>query len=1121
MKKMLINATQQEELRVALVDGQRLYDLDIETLHSAQKKSNIYKGKITNIEPSLEAVFVDYGAQRHGFLPFKEIAKEYLIGSTMADEHQSIKDMLRVGQQVLVQIEKEERGNKGAALTTYVSLAGRFLVLMPNNPRAGGVSRRIQGEERQELRDVLEQLVIPEESGIIVRTAGLGRSAEELQWDLDFLFQVWQAISDEYQRSEPQRLIYQDNNIVVRALRDYLRADIHKILIDDERVYQQAKSFMELVMPNNLNKLERYQNNVPLFSRYQIEGQIESAYQRTVQLPSGGELVIDYTEALTSIDINSSKATKGGDIEETAYQTNLEAADEIARQMRLRDLGGLIVIDFIDMSSSRNRKEVEHRLLKATEIDRARVQIGRISRFGLLELSRQRLRPSVDELSHHTCHHCRGQGSVRSVQSMALSLLRIIEEEALKEKTVRITGELPIQVATYLLNEKRAALRQIEQRNKVEVLLVPNPNMHTPNYHISRLREDEVAEQALPSYRMPLSISQEEEIVKERPAQEALERAAVQDVMPSKPAPETQQAQKSALAGSFSKVVAFFKQDRRELDAWLKAQPEALPEAEKEENKQERPPRRKHHKEVLKPKAAPVKQEAEEALPQLSERQEKRPPRPEKHNHEAITKEPEALVLPKELQAAAARDAVNPSLDELLNPPSERKGRTVRKGRPRDIHAVRGQGKADYMPTVSAEAAEPSVQPEKRQQQTTQAPAVVSFLRDAPEEKKEARPHKHARKRQRRGEQQALSAEQQWQNIVARVEEAIAAIVPPVASSEALPARSKNNKIQALNDLGQQFCLDQFSVQTLLDASQQALLSEAACLRLNLADTLPWAALQPERPLFEALLELAVRAWQVHDQASVLLDVPLVFAPEAEALIQQIKDLHDVLRDARFVYPLPSSDAGVAALEALTAAGIRTHLSSMFHGERLLQAQHAYARGIAKRLAAQESVSELQVSFGFSLNIVDEEMDARLRPEHQQYKGLSAISLAKSAYQSWQEEFNTAAWQALEAQGAKRPTLIWLGTETLNPHYAKVRYVDHLIGAQTASAMNAATYHAFMEQGHVRPSVAHNVEAAQKTVAELQAVYDLKALAKRLEAYSQRQRYLWCLQWQHGQQTLA
>ncbi|MDO4642324.1 MAG: Rne/Rng family ribonuclease, partial [Cardiobacteriaceae bacterium] len=734
MKRMLINATQQEELRVALVDGQQLYDLDIETLYSAQKKANIYKGKITRIEPSLEAVFVDYGAQRHGFLPFKEIAKEYLTGSTNAHEGQAaFKDMIEVGQEILVQIDKEERGNKGAALTTYISLAGRFLVLMPNSPRAGGVSRRIQGDDRKELRETLDLLDVPDSMGIIVRTAGVGRAQEELQWDLDFLLQLWEAIVEEYRKAPPQRLIYQESNIIVRALRDYLRPDISQILIDDERVYQQASDFMSLVMPSSLNKLKLYQDNIPLFSRYQIEGQIESAYQRNVQLPSGGELVIDYTEALVSIDINSSKATKGGDIEETAYQTNLEAADEIARQMRLRDLGGLIVIDFIDMGVNRNRKEVENRLYDATKIDRARVQIGRISRFGLLELSRQRLRPSMDESSHRVCPRCKGQGSIRGIQSMALSLLRLIEEEAMKERTRRITGELPVSIATYLLNEKRAVVRQIEQRNKVEVVLVPNPNLHTPDYFIERQRDDEIDDDVVltPSYRLHTRHQSREETEETAKPNEAVtEQAAVKGVVPRAPAPQMNEpvaGQKSALASLFSKVVALFK-DNRPIE---RAQLEDRSTAQSNERRRERTvPARSRRDRYDRPSNQDENVERQDRGRKSADAQEPRQSVRNNKQEEAARRYEEALQqgTPREDSAnlpprkekparnAMPKDDINPSLEALLNPLEEINGRVVRKGRPRDIHAVRGQGKADYVPQehtpyIDDEFAEDTVAP--------------------------------------------------------------------------------------------------------------------------------------------------------------------------------------------------------------------------------------------------------------------------------------------------------------------------------------------------------------------------------------------------------------------------
>ncbi|MDA1107043.1 MAG: ribonuclease E [Proteobacteria bacterium] len=510
MKRMLFNATQPEELRVALVDGQQLYDLDIETAGREQKKSNIYKAKVTRVESSLEAAFVDYGAERHGFLPLREIARSNFLPSyNPFSGRTSIRDMLREGQEIVVQIEKEERGTKGAALTSFISLAGRYLVLMPNNPGAGGVSRRIEGDDRAELRDALNALTLPDDMGLIVRTAGVGKSVEELQWDLDYLLQLWKAIQEAPATRSAPFLIYQESNFVIRAIRDYLRKDTSEILIDSEAVYNEAREFMQQVMPHNLSKVKLYQDHVPLFSRFQIESQIESAYRREVRLPSGGAIVIDHTEALVSIDINSARATKGSDIEETALNTNLEAADEISRQLRLRDLGGLIVIDFIDMTPPRNKRLVEDRLEEALKMDRARVQVGRISRFGLLEMSRQRLRSSLGESTLMMCPRCSGQGTIRSVESAALSVLRIIEEEALKESTAKIVAQLPVNIATYLLNEKRQAVNSIEQRHRIAVLLIPHPSMQTPQYEIQRLRAEDLGAEdtvAPSSYHLAISI---------------------------------------------------------------------------------------------------------------------------------------------------------------------------------------------------------------------------------------------------------------------------------------------------------------------------------------------------------------------------------------------------------------------------------------------------------------------------------------------------------------------------------------------------------------------------------------------------------------------------------------
>ncbi len=492
MKRILINATQAEELRVAMVNGQLLYDLDIEVPSREQKKSNIYKGKITRVEPSLEAAFVNYGAERHGFLPFKEIAKQY-FGDAPRDNNgkPNLKDALKVDQEIIVQVEKEERGNKGAALTSFISLAGRFLVAMPQNPRAGGVSRRIEGEDRDELKKTLSELTMPEGMGVIVRTAGVGRSSEEMQWDLDYLSQVWAAIEKASTEKSAPFLIYQESDIVVRALRDHYRNDIGEVLIDSKQAYQQAHDFMSMVMPGSINKLKLFEEKLPLFNRFQIENQIESAFSREVNLPSGGAIVIDHTEALISIDVNSARATRGSDIEETAKQTNLEAADEIARQLRIRDLGGLIVIDFIDMMQNKNQREVENRLRNAVYDDRARVQIGRISRFGLLEMSRQRLRPSLEESSQIVCPRCSGQGTIRDVESLSLAVLRLLEEESLKDNTGKILAKMPVECATYLLNEKREKIDSLEQRRGVHIVVIPDPKLETPHYEIERVKDND------------------------------------------------------------------------------------------------------------------------------------------------------------------------------------------------------------------------------------------------------------------------------------------------------------------------------------------------------------------------------------------------------------------------------------------------------------------------------------------------------------------------------------------------------------------------------------------------------------------------------------------------------
>ncbi|ABE49589.1 MULTISPECIES: Rne/Rng family ribonuclease [Methylobacillus] len=590
MKRMLFNATQSEELRVAIVDGQKLIDLDIESAGKEQRKSNIYKGVITRIEPSLEAAFVNYGTDRHGFLPFKEIARSYFLNDSDAGRSPRIQDVLKEGQELIVQVDKDERGNKGAALTTFVSLAGRYLVLMPNNPRGGGVSRRIEGEERNELRDTMAQLQVPSGMSIIARTAGIGRSVEELQWDLNYLLQLWTAVESASTIQSGPFLIYQEGSLVIRAIRDYFQPDIGEILIDTPDIYEQAVQFMNHVMPNNVSRVKLYRDEIPLFSRFQIEHQIESAFAREVRLPSGGAIVIDHTEALVSVDVNSGRSTKGSDIEQTAFNTNLEAADEVARQLRLRDLGGLVVIDFIDMENQRNQREVENRLREALHHDRARVQTGKISRFGLLELSRQRLRPSLGESNHIPCPRCHGTGHIRGIESTALHILRITQEEAMKENSAIIQVQLPVEAATFLLNEKRSEIHKIEQRMGVQVVLIPNIHMETPNYNILRIRHDDVEETGRASYEMVELPSETLETALAQEPKPAKAEAAVKGITPASPAPAAAREKEKP---SSTSLLHRFK-------SWLASvaapKPEVKPQEETQQRDSNRNPRRNNRR---------------------------------------------------------------------------------------------------------------------------------------------------------------------------------------------------------------------------------------------------------------------------------------------------------------------------------------------------------------------------------------------------------------------------------------------------------------------------------------------------------------------------------------------
>ncbi|MBS1207313.1 MAG: rne [Proteobacteria bacterium] len=738
MKRMLINATQQEELRVALVDGQRLYDLDIESPGHEQKKANIYKGKITRIEPSLEAAFVDYGAERHGFLPLKEIAREYFPTNYNAHGRPNIKDVLREGQEVIVQIDKEERGNKGAALTTFISLAGSYLVLMPNNPRAGGISRRIEGDDRTELKEALSSLELPDGMGLIVRTAGVGKSAEALQWDLSFRLKHWEAIQKAAESRPAPFLIHQESNVIVRAFRDYLRQDIGEILIDNPKVLELARQHISaLGRPDFSSKIKLYTGEIPLFSHYQIESQIESAFQREVRLPSGGSIVIDSTEALTAIDINSARATRGGDIEETAFNTNLEAADEIARQLRLRDLGGLIVIDFIDMTPVRHQRAVENRLREAVRQDRARIQISHISRFGLLEMSRQRLSPSLGESSHHVCPRCSGTGTIRDNESLALSILRLIEEEALKENTQEVHAIVPVQVASYLLNEKRAAVSAIESRQGgVRCVIVPNDQMDTPHYSVLRVRKGE--ETPTLSYLLPklheeaMALPSEEEYAERKlPEQPALATFVMPDVPPVPQAPAAAPAAKAEPAaaeqpvtqGLFSRFFSALKGlfAGEEAPAAVEAKEEEKP-AKQDRQQERRKPRQNNRRDRNERRDGRAEgseaREGRENRENREGREENRRNRREKSQQNADTREVHEPVAVEETEKTKQRDE--------QQPPRRERNRRRNDDKRQAQQDVKELNRADQPEQETEQEENVQVMPRRKQRQLSQKVRIES-----------------------------------------------------------------------------------------------------------------------------------------------------------------------------------------------------------------------------------------------------------------------------------------------------------------------------------------------------------------------------------------------------------
>ena len=769
MKRMLINATQEEEIRVALVDGQKLYDLDIESPGHEQKKANIYKGKITRVEPSLEAAFVDYGADRHGFLPLKEISREYFPKGYSFDGRPNIKEVVKEGQEVIIQIDKEERGQKGAALTTFISLAGSYLVLMPNNPRAGGISRRIEGDERQDLKDSLGQLDMPDGMGLIVRTAGVGKSYEELDYDLKALLKHWSAITEEAAKRPSPFLIHQESNVVFRAIRDYLRRDVGEILIDNPKIFEEAKVYIQQFRPDFAHRVKMYDGEVPLFMHYQIETQIETAFRREVRLPSGGSIVIDGTEALTAIDINSSKATKGGDIEETAFNTNLEAADEIARQLRLRDLGGLIVIDFIDMTPVRHQREVENRLKDAVKHDRARVQIGRISRFGLLEMSRQRLRPSLGESAGHVCPRCHGRGTIRGTESSALSILRLIEEEAIKDNTSQIHAQVPISVATYLMNEKRESVRRIEKRNGIQIFVIPNEHLETPHYEVSRIRIDEELDDV--SYNMvkaPEVISKPYqpavEVIKEKPAVSAINIA---QSAPARSAPAVGAAAPVAAAGPdlFSKLSKWFK---------------GLITGSEPKTEHSKTPSSQHtaHKEQLKPSRDDSRSRGDAA------RDSSRPEGKNDNNRRRNNKRRR----PDQTERAADKDDTSNSVS---NAPAkqERPARPAQdRSRQQDSRKPQAERVADTSVTESAdEPKERSVAAERRQRRNMRKSVRLSQPADNAAAAKDS-----PAAEQSTADQQILAAQSE--------EKMLGAAVTPVAEHSANPASESPEIDQARSD---------------------------------------------------------------------------------------------------------------------------------------------------------------------------------------------------------------------------------------------------------------------------------------------------------------------------------
>lgn len=1119
MKRMLINATQKEELRVALVDGQRLYDLDIETVNAKQKKANIYKGKITRVEPSLEAAFVDYGAERHGFLPIKEISKEYFSGSTAVTNNgkPDYKKLIREGQEVMIQVEKEERGNKGAALTTYIGLAGRYLVAMPNNPRGGGVSRRVQGSERRELRQALDGVNVPDEVGVIVRTAGVGRSSEELQWDLDYQMQVWQAISDAYQQSPVGALLYQESNIIVRALRDYFRNDINQIIIDDEAIYQRAHAFMSLVMPDKLKCLQLYQDELPLFTRYQIEAQIDSAYGRNVRLPSGGELVIDYTEAMVSIDINSARSTKGGNVEETALHTNLEAAEEVARQLRLRDIGGLIVIDFIDMNEAKHRRQIEEKIKEAIRIDRARVQVARISKFGLLEMSRQRLRPSIDEASHSVCPRCKGQGSIRSTQSVALSVLRLIEEDANKANTAKVIAQLPVKVATFLLNEKRGAITTIEKSNDVDVVIVANNTLETPNFDIVRLRDDDENTEAFLSYQIAKDFTVEEDSDNSTQAnnEHATQEAVVSDISPTAPPPKPK--------------IGFFQVVKRILglsEDSPKPAPQKKKETDTKSNKNNGSRQKQGQNNPRNGNKNGNRQRKKAFDNQATERNQKQTEnksngKSQNSSNKLKGKADTQSAKQPNTQATQTKKAnhvgkpkkAQPFVNEYATDKSK-----MHQGRPVSEDAVRGAGKADANVGVkTAKSSEATTKPTKKH-------SVNKAENKGKANKQNVAADNTERVYVPRAVGETVPA--LWMNESTEMPDEVTETATAVKSADNVG--SKGNPIADLSAFGQSIWYDNINRDMIESGELQRLIDEDDLRGITSNPAIFEKALASNHPAYlsylaeiaketdspkKAFFSLAIKDIKEACQAMratydktqgtdgmVSLEVSPDIAYDAEKTIAEALVLNQRLGQPNAMIKVPGTEQGLIAIEQLTYLGLNINVTLLFSVSRYVEVFKAYMRGLQKRAEMGLPVSDIRSVASFFISRIDTAADSVLANTNPDLKGKVAIANAKLAYDAYLQLLQSEAWKRLELVGAKPQRLLWASTGTKDPSYSDVLYVEALIGQDTVNTVPPATYDAFREHGQVAEAITTEVAEA-KALIELLPQYgvDLDLITQQLE----------------------